>query len=63
MLRTAAEMSPDWALEQLKEVPDDELRALAQIGMASALLGQPRGQITIASETKDRGNVMQMRAD
>ena len=63
VLRAAAQMAPDWAQEQLKEVPDDDLRALAQIAMASALLGQPRGQFTIASEKKDRGNVMQMRAE
>lgn len=63
LLRTAAEMAPDWALEQLKEVPDDELRALAQIAMASALLGQPPGPVSIMSEKKDRAIMMQMRAE
>ncbi len=63
LLRVAAGMAPDWALEQLKEAPDDDLRALAQIAMASALLGQPRGQVTIVSEKKDGMNMMQMSAE
>jgi hypothetical protein len=63
LLRVAGEMSPDWALEQLKEVPDEELRALAQIAMASALLGEPQGPVTIMSEKKDQGTMMQMRAE
>lgn len=63
LLRVAAEMSPDWALEQLKEVPDDDLRALGRIAMAAALLGQPRGQVTIVSEKKDGMNMMQMSMD
>jgi len=63
LLRVAAEMAPDWALEQLKEVPDDDLRALAQIAMASALLGQPPGQVTIVSQKKDGVNMMQMSAE
>jgi hypothetical protein len=63
LLRAAAEMAPDWALEQLKEVPDDDLRALAQIAMASALLGQPAGPVTMVSEKKDGVNMMQMRAE
>jgi hypothetical protein len=60
LLRLAAEMAPDWAQEQLKEVPDDDLRALAQISMAAALLGQPPGPVTIVSEKKDGMNMMQM---
>lgn len=60
LLRLAGEIAPDWALEQLKAVPDDELRALAQISMASALLGQPPGPVTMVSEKKDGVNMMQM---
>ena len=63
LLRAAAEMAPDWAQEQLKEVPDDDLRALAQIGMASELLGQPVGQVSIVSEKKDGVNMMQERIE
>jgi hypothetical protein len=63
LLRTAAEMAPDWALEQLKEVPDDDIRAVAQIAMAATLLGQPSGQVTIATQKKDGLNMMQMRAE
>lgn len=63
LLRTAALMAPDWALEQLKEIPDDDIRALAQIAMAAALLGQPPGQVTIVSQKKDGVNMMQMGVD
>ena len=63
LLRVAAEMAPDWALEQLKEVPDDDIRAVAQIAMAAALLGQPPGQVTIVSQKKDGVNMMQMSAE
>lgn len=63
LLRVAGEIAPDWALEQLKEVPDEEIRALAQIGMASALLGQPPGAVTIVSDKKDGMNMMQMRTE
>jgi hypothetical protein len=60
LLRLAGEVAPDWAQEQLKEAPDDDIRALAQIAMASALLGQPAGQVTIVSEKKDGVNMMRM---
>ena len=63
LLRAAAEIEPNWALEQLKEVPDDEIRALGRIAMASALLGQPAGQVTIVSEKKDGVNMMMMDAN
>lgn len=63
LLRLAAEMAPDWALEQLKEVPDDDIRAVAQIAMAAALLGQPPGQVTIVSDKKNGMNMMQMGAE
>ena len=63
LLRLAGEIAPDWALEQLKEVPDDDIRAVAQIAMASALLGQPPGQVTIVSQKKDGVNMMQMSAE
>nr|MDP9264449.1 hypothetical protein [Acidobacteriota bacterium] len=60
LLRLAGEIAPDWALEQLKEVPDEEIRALAQISMAAALLGQPAGPVTIATQKKGGVNMMQM---
>jgi hypothetical protein len=60
LLRLAGEIAPDWAQEQLKEVPDEEIRALAQISMAAALLGQPAGPVTIATQKKDGVNMMQM---
>lgn len=60
LLRLAGEIAPDWAQEQLKEVPDDDIRALAQIAMASALLGQPAGPVMIVSQKKDGVNMMQM---
>jgi len=63
LLRAAAEMAPEWAQEQLKEVPDDDIRAVAQIAMAAALLGRPPGQVTIVSQKKDGVNMMQMTAE
>jgi hypothetical protein len=63
LLQVAGEIAPDWAQEQLKEVPDEEIRALAQIAMASALLGQPLGPVTIVSQKKDGANMMQMRTE
>jgi hypothetical protein len=58
LLRVAAEIEPNWALEQLKELPDEQLKTLARIAMANALLGQPVGQVMIVSAKKDGTNMM-----
>ena len=58
LLRVAAEIEPNWAMEQLKELPDDQLKTLARIAMANALLGQPVGQVMIVSAKKDGTNMM-----
>jgi hypothetical protein len=63
LLRVAAEMDPNWALEQLKELPDDQLKTLARIAMANALLGQPVGQVMIVSAKKDGTNMMMQSVD
>lgn len=58
LLRVAAEIDPNWALEQVKELPDDQLKTLARIAMANALLGQPVGQVMVVSAKKDGTNMM-----
>ena len=60
LLQFAAQIDPNWALEQLKSVPDDEIRAVAHVAMASALLGQPPGDVTIMSQTKNNNSMMMM---
>ena len=60
LLRVAAQISPDWALEELKSVPDDEIATVARIGMASAILGKPSGEITMLSEKKNGQTSMMM---
>jgi hypothetical protein len=60
LLQLAAQIEPNWALEQLKAAPDDEIRAVAHVAMASALLGQPAGEVVIMSETKGNNSMMQM---
>lgn len=60
MLSLAADISPLWAAGLLKEIPDDEARALAQLGIATSLL-QAQGSATeIMTVTKDRNSMMIM---
>ena len=60
MLSLAADISPVWAAGLLKEIPDDEARALAQLGIATTLL-QAQGSTTeIMTVTKDRNSMMIM---
>jgi hypothetical protein len=63
LLQLAAQIEPNWALEQLKETPDDEIRAVAHVAMAGALLGRPAGDVIIMTETKGNNSMMQMSSD
>ena len=63
LLRVAAELDPNWALEQVKELPDDPLKTLARIAMANALLGQPVGQIMVVNAKKGGTNMMMQTAE
>jgi hypothetical protein len=63
LLREAAQIDAAWALEQLKDVPDDEIAAVARIAMAGALIGQPQGAVTIETLRKNGMNMMQMSVD
>jgi hypothetical protein len=60
MLSLAADISPLWATGLLKEIPDDEARSLAQLGIATALLQAQGSQTEIMTVTKDRNSMMIM---
>lgn len=60
MLSLASQVSPLWAATLLKEIPDDEIKTLAQLGIASALLDAQSPQTEIMSYTKEGGRMMIM---
>jgi hypothetical protein len=60
MLSQASEISPLWAAGLLKEIPDDEARALAQLGIATSLLQTEGSSTEIMTVTKDREGMMVM---
>jgi hypothetical protein len=63
MLSLASEISPLWAANLLKEIPDDEIRTLAQMGIATALLHAQSPQTEIMSYTKNDGRMMIMNTE
>lgn len=60
MLSLASQISPMWAANLLKEIPDDDIRTLAQLGIATALLQAQSPQTEIMSYTKNDGRMMIM---
>lgn len=63
LLRVAAEIEPNWALQQLRELPDEELRTLALIAMARGLLGKPMGSVIVMNAKKKGTTMTTMRAE
>ena len=58
MLALASQISPAWAASLLKEIPDEEIKTLAQLGIATALLRAQSPQTEIMSLTKNDGMMM-----
>jgi hypothetical protein len=58
MLRIATQISPTWASTLLKEIPDEEIRALASMQMAAELLNVPSGGMVVMTATKSGHNMM-----
>jgi tetratricopeptide (TPR) repeat protein len=58
LLSQASEISPLWAAGLLKEIPDDEARTLAQLGIATTLLQAQGTDTEIMTVTKGRNSTM-----
>jgi hypothetical protein len=56
-LRIAGEVSPASAFAALKEIPDPEIRALAEAALAGAWLGVPIGETVVAFQGKKGARV------
>jgi hypothetical protein len=52
LLRTAGRISPDWAMAFLEQMPDLEVRAAAEVSLASAWLNLPGGLVTTITLNK-----------
>lgn len=63
MIASAVRISPPWAQGLLKEIPDDDIRTIVQIGLANSLLGVSQGNITVMSQTKSGASMMMMQED
>ncbi len=53
MLATASKISPLWAAELLKQIPDEECRTLAQLEIAASLLKVESKEIQINNWRKE----------
>jgi hypothetical protein len=60
MLGLATKISPTWAMSLLKEIPDEDMKALNQIAIANSLLEIRGGSLEIMQFTKDGGRMMMM---
>jgi tetratricopeptide (TPR) repeat protein len=60
MLSLAAQISPSWAATMLKEVPDDDLRALGQLGIATEMLQTGSKTTEVMSFNKEGERMMVM---
>ena len=60
LLSLGSEISPLWAATLLKEIPDDEARTLAQLGIATTLLQAEPSTTEIMTVTKNRNSMMIM---
>lgn len=58
MLSLASDISPLYAANLLKEIPDDEARTLCQLGIATALLKQQAPMTEIMTFNKEGGRMM-----
>jgi len=56
----AAQISPSWATTMLKEVPDDDVRALGQLGIASEMLQTGSKTTEVMSFNKEGERMMVM---
>lgn len=63
MLSLAARISPAWAMRLANEIPDPDMKAMAQIALAEAWLDVPPGQRTVMSTTKSGSMTMVSRED
>jgi tetratricopeptide (TPR) repeat protein len=52
IMSNAGKIDSSWAMNLMKEVPDDGIRVFNQIAMANALLGTPGGGFQIITATK-----------
>ncbi len=55
--RLAGKISPPWALTQLNEISDPEMKVLAELSLAQGWLNVPTGDVVMMSSSK-RGNWM-----
>ncbi len=60
MLSLASQISPAWAATLLKDIPDEEIKTLVQLGVATALLQTQSPQVEIMSYTREGGRMMIM---
>jgi hypothetical protein len=60
MLALATKISPTWAMSLLKEIPDEDMKALNQIAIANSLLDIRGGTLETMQLTKDGGRMMMM---
>lgn len=58
MLSLAAKISPTWATTLLKEIPDEELRSLGELGIASSMLETSPAMMEIMTFNKEGGRMM-----
>ncbi len=58
MLALAARISPTWAVSLLKEIPDEDIKALNQIAIANSLLQTRGGTLEVMQFTKNSGRMM-----
>lgn len=58
MLSLAAEISPSWAANLLKEIPDEEMRSLGDLGIAMALLHSQPPMTEVMTFNKQGGRMM-----
>jgi tetratricopeptide (TPR) repeat protein len=58
VLGNAVKVDPAWAMNLLKQIPDDSIRVFNQIAMANAMAGSPSQGFQIISAFKDGGTQM-----
>jgi hypothetical protein len=57
LLNGAARVSPIWAASLLDQMPDAEVRTVAEVSLASALLNVAGGTVTVMTQTKHSANM------
>ena len=63
MLSLASEISPLWAGTLLKEIPDDDIKTLVQLGIAVSLLNAKLPLMEVMTFNKEGGTMMIMSSD